>query len=265
MQLSLSLIYPPPKIIVQLSNEFNFKTFSSFSKKTKPNLCSLLIKPSLFYNNSKEDRRMNAMERTDRPLTSKEVTNRLNIGDSTLRKWCLALEEHEYTFYRTDQNKRMFTQQDLIVLQHFQKLVQVQNMSMNNASLIVTSKFKKEPFSNGTEIEQSIHKENSVPALRSDNEVIERLMNYIEQQEEHRKHQEEFNKKLLQRLEEQQKYIDERLKHGEEREKMRDEALMKSLRETQETKKLIAAAEEKREEEKKEENQKSFWQKLFGN
>lgn len=189
------------------------------------------------------------MSGTDGTLTVRDMTNRLNIGDSTLRKWCLSLEEHGYNFYRTDQNKRIFTQQDLIVLQQFQKLVQEKNMSMNNASLVVTTKHQKAPFSDETEIEQ----ENNVPSMRSDNQFIERLMTYIEHQEERQKQQEQFNKALLERLDQQQKYIEERLNK-------RDETLIQSLREVQETKKLIAAAEEKREEESK----KGFFQRLFG-
>ncbi|MEM5595039.1 DUF3967 domain-containing protein [Niallia circulans] len=57
----------------------------------------------------------------------------------------------------------------------------------------------------------------------------------------------------MERLDQQQKYIEERLNK-------RDETLIQSLREVQETKKLIAAAEEKREEESK----KGFFQRLFG-
>jgi hypothetical protein len=193
------------------------------------------------------------MSGTDGTLTVKDMTNRLNIGDSTLRKWCLSLEEHGYNFYRTDQNKRIFTQQDLIVLQQFQKLVQEKNMSMNNASLVVTAKYKKEPFSNETEIEQTIEQENNVPLLRSDNELFERLLTHIEHQEQRQKQQEEFNKALLKKLDEQQKYIEERLNR-------RDETLIQSLREVQETKKLIATAEEKREEESK----KGLFARLFG-
>jgi hypothetical protein len=67
-------------------------------------------------------------------------------------------------------------------------------------------------------------------------------MEYIERQEERFEMQEQFNKKLLERLDEQQKYIEERLNN-------RDEMLMQSIRETQETKQLLLAAKE--EEQKK--------------
>ncbi|MGG3803465.1 DUF3967 domain-containing protein [Metabacillus fastidiosus] len=196
---------------------------------------------------------MSGTEKKEMPLTAKEVSQRLNVADSTLRKWCLSLEEHNYNFFRTDQNKRLFTVQDITVLQHFKDLVQDKNMSMNNAAMIVTSRFQKGPFSNQTDVEQLIERESTVPVTQSNDELLERLVTYIEQQEDHWKRQEQLNADLVAKLEEQQRYIEERLKE-------RDAMLIESLRETQETKRLVAAAEEKRQEEEK----KSFWQRLLG-
>jgi DNA-binding transcriptional MerR regulator len=166
------------------------------------------------------------MEITDKPVSSKEVYVSLGIGDSTLRKWALALEANGYIFPRTDNNKRLFFEKDLVVLRHFRNLVQVQNFSIENAALIVTSKFNEEPVpeENST---------NSVPALRDSNELIEKLMNHIEQQEV-------FNQQLLKRLDEQQKYIEERLNQ-------RDSMLMDSLRQSQETKQLLLEVKEAQE------------------
>jgi len=182
------------------------------------------------------------MKGTERPFTSKEVSAILDIGDSTLRKWCIAIEEQEYFFSRTDGNKRLFFKRDLDLLKRYRKYVQVQNISMSNAAKLVVEGLNEIV---GEENEQE-NTENNVLDNRSSNEVIERLLNHIEQQEQ-------FNKALLDRLDEQQKYIEERLNK-------RDETLIQSLREVQETKKLIAAAEEKREEESK----KGFWQRLLG-
>jgi hypothetical protein len=177
------------------------------------------------------------MERTEQPYTSKDISLSLDIGDSTLRKWCLALEEHDYKFYRTDQNKRLFTEKDIIVLRHFQQLVKEKNMSMNNASLIVTSRFKKESFSDETEIEHLNSKVNSVPEVRSENHLIQQLVTKMETMEERQDLLVEMNKMLLARLDAQQTYI-------EEHEKNRDTLLMQSLRESQETKKLLLEVKE---------------------
>jgi hypothetical protein len=94
------------------------------------------------------------VERTHTPYTAKGISLSLDKGDRTLRKWCLALEEHVYKFYKTNQNKRLFTEQGIIVLRHFQQPIKDKNMSMKNASLIVTSRFKKESFSDETDVEQ---------------------------------------------------------------------------------------------------------------
>lgn len=176
------------------------------------------------------------MEGTEKPISPKDVHVSLGIGDSTLRKWCLALEAQDYQFSRTDNNRRVFFENDMAVLRQFRNLVQVQNFSIENAAIIVVSKHKEDASlqTNG---------ENNVPALRDSNEVIGKLLDYIE-------HQEEFNKQLLKRLDEQQKYIEERLDK-------RDSLLLESIRETQETKKLIAAAQE-------EQQKKGFFSRLFG-
>jgi transposase-like protein len=39
------------------------------------------------------------LERMETPYASKDIALSLDIGDSTLRKWCLALEEHELSVF----------------------------------------------------------------------------------------------------------------------------------------------------------------------
>lgn len=169
------------------------------------------------------------MQGTEKPLSPKDVSISLGIGDSTLRKWCLALEAHEYFFSRTDNNRRVFFNKDIVVLRHLQHLIQVQNFSMENASLVVVAKFRENPSSN-------TNNENTVPVLRDSSEFINKLMIHLEQQEE-------FNHKLLERLEEQEKYITERLNK-------RDKLLMQSLKESQETKKKLLQTQEEQKQKK---------------
>lgn len=171
------------------------------------------------------------MNRTETPYSSKEVTARLDIGESTLRKWCLALEEQNYNFLRTAQNKRMFSEKDLFVLGQFKILVQEKNLSMQNAAEIVASRYSEDLFPNQTEIER-----------RDSDGTLGEIKKEIQELKD-------LNRELLQRLSEQQKYIEKRLEE-------RDRLLMQAIRESQETKKLIAAA--------REENKKSFWSRLFG-
>lgn len=184
------------------------------------------------------------MERTEKPLSPKEVSISLGIGDSTLRKWCLALEAHEYFFSRTDNNRRVFFNKDIVVLRHLQHLIQVQNFSVENASLVVVAKFRENPSSN-------TNSENNVPVLRDSSEFMTKLMLHLEQQEDFNERllerldqQENLNHTLLERFKEQEKYIEERLNK-------RDTLLMQSLKESLETKKLLLAQQEEQKKKRK--------------
>lgn len=171
------------------------------------------------------------MKRTERPYSPKEVILDLDIGDSTLRKWCIALEEAGYSFSRTNANKRLFFERDLIVLKTFRNLVQVQNMSMQNASIIVASKYKDLPSLKEND-------ENNVTEIGSMMSRLQELTDKMKSLEEQNKELLAMNIRVLEQLESQQRYIEERMEE-------RDSLLMQSIRETQETKKLLLEAEEK--------------------
>lgn len=177
----------------------------------------------------------------------KEIAGMLNIGDSTLRKWCIALEEHGYIFTRTDNKRRMFFDKDIIVLKHLRELIQVQNLSLENASKVVTTKYKQD------EEQPSAHRNgnNDDRSLESD---TQKILNRLEQLEE-------FNKTLLDTIDKQQKYIEERLDKQEERMEKRDSMLMESLREAQETKRLMIEAKEEAEKKKPRKGIMSWFQK----
>ncbi|MCM3732990.1 MerR family transcriptional regulator [Fictibacillus nanhaiensis] len=183
------------------------------------------------------------MDITDhKAYVTNELSKILNIGTSTLRKWCLALEKNDYEFMRTDQNKRLYVERDVIALRHFQALVQQNNMSLENAALIVSSKFNKDRSSTGTPSVLQNNEENKRSSERSE-PVLEQLVEHIKMQQEYIERQEQFNKELLTRLDKQQKYIEERLNE-------RDKALTSSIRELQksneEIKQLNAAEPEKK-------------------
>jgi hypothetical protein len=150
-------------------------------------------------------------------LSPKEMTDVLNIGDSTLRKWCMALEEQHYFFSRTDNNRRLFLDRDRIVLKKFRDLVQVQNMSMQNAAIIVAAKYKDDAF-------EQTNSENGVMDMRSSVIDLAEMKQEMEQLKD-------LNKQLLKRLEERDQYIDERLEK-------RDSQIISLLKELKETKRL---------------------------
>jgi DNA-binding transcriptional MerR regulator len=175
------------------------------------------------------------------PYTSREIVANLEIGDSTLRKWCLALEEQNYNFIRTDQKKRMFTEKDLFILSQFKNLVQNKNLSINQAAEIIATKYSDDMvFSDETEIEQ-VHE--SVPWPPFPDETVVELKAEVEQLKD-------LNRLLLTRLDEQQKYIEKRLDKMEIRQSERDNMLLESIRTAQETKQLLLATKEEQEQKK---------------
>jgi transposase-like protein len=172
------------------------------------------------------------VETFEKAYSPKEISITLGIGDSTLRKWCIALEKSGYSFIRNDQNNRVYVDSDLVVLKHFQNLVKQHNMQLENAANLVVDRFGKGAFEVSTgnvpaEIEAEQRDLN-----RSSDEVITQLL-------EHIKKQEEFNQELISRLDQQQKYIDEKLSRLDERQSERDNMLLESLRASQETKQLL--------------------------
>ncbi|WP_409276399.1 hypothetical protein V1499_22995 (plasmid) [Neobacillus sp. SCS-31] len=171
------------------------------------------------------------MDTYEKAYSPKEVSLTLAVGDSTLRKWCIALEKNEYQFMRNEQNNRVFVEGDLVVLKHFQNLVKQHNMQLDNAASLVVDRFGKGSFSVGTGIVPAENEEERRDLDRS-NPIVKELLNHI-------KAQEEYNQELLKRLEQQQRYIEERLEK-------RDQMLMEVLNESRETKMLLIEANERK-------------------
>jgi hypothetical protein len=120
-------------------------------------------------------------------------------------------------------------------------------MQLENAAKLVVDRFGKGAFEVSTGVVPMVEQR----ALdRSNEEIISTLMEHIKTQDEYMKRQEEFNQALLQRLDQQQKYIEERMNE-------RDKNLLESIRGTQEIKQQllqIASAKEEK---------KGFFARLF--
>lgn len=168
------------------------------------------------------------MERTEKAYSPKEMFITLEISDSTLRKWCLALEKNSYGFIRNDKNSRVYVESDLVVLRHFQNLIKQHNMQLDNAAILVIDRFGKGAFEVGTVSVQVEVEDEQRDLERSYREDILELKAVVSKQNE-------LIKDLVSRMDQQQKYISERLSK-------RDELLLETLRESQETKRLLLEA-----------------------
>ncbi len=160
--------------------------------------------------------------RQENTYWSREMSALLQIGDSTLRKWCKVLEAQGYRFLKDEVDRRAFTDHDAIALRSFKELTQERGVALDSAAKAVVERFGREAL-------HSI-------ALSATQEK-ERSDSAMEQVLEHMKRQEEFNRALLQELADQRRFIEDSIKR-------RDEQLMQHLRESLETQKQLVAAQE---------------------
>jgi DNA-binding transcriptional MerR regulator len=185
-------------------------------------------------------------DKTEQAYWSKEVADLLKVAGSTMRKWCLALEDKGYKFTRGANNSRVFYDRDILLLRRLKSLVQENKMALDTSVKLVLSTFEEDRRT------KAVHEENAVTqdvTVSNDNDHEHVLLTKVLEKLER---MEEFNRTLVSRLEQRDKYIDEQLHK-------RNEDITKALREMIETKKLIASSQE----EKKEEN-KGFFARLFG-
>lgn len=164
-----------------------------------------------------------------------EVAKNLGIGSSTLRKYCLALEEAGYPFERGNNNSRIFYHTDVATIERLVTAMNKKNVTLEQAiNLAMTS---------GEENKIATVATDSV----ADTEHIKGLTERIERLEQ-------LNLDLIQRLDQQSKLLQETDAQRIIREEQRDVQLMQVLREIQDSKRLITASEQK----------KSFWKRVFG-
>jgi hypothetical protein len=191
----------------------------------------------------------------ERAFWTKEVAETLEIGTSTLRKWALALENQGYEFVRGEKNSRAFLERDIVVLRRMKELIQNAGMTTDAAVKVALSR----DFDNSVTDDRTdtmTDEETRTPSVlvqNGSNYAAEVMQQFVENQErilERMEQLERLEKSNAERLER----IEQEQQRQRERDGNRDNNLMNLIRDTQETKKLIAAAEEKR----------SFWAWLFG-
>ncbi|HDR7921502.1 DUF3967 domain-containing protein [Bacillus toyonensis] len=137
-----------------------------------------------------------------------EVAKNLGIGSSTLRKYCLALEEAGYFFKRGNNNSRIFYHNDVATIEQLIVAMKKNNLTLDQAiNLVMTNVIK-----------------NEVAIIEHIKALLERV-----------KRLEQFNLELIQRFDQQIM-----------REEQRDVQLMQVLREIQDNNRLIAALEQKK-------------------
>ncbi len=179
----------------------------------------------------------------EKTYSTKEASDYLGIADSTVRKWCLILEEHGYTFRRNEFQKREFTEHDVIALKKFKDLTKDGAMSLEDAAIAVVTNYNRVPNNAMT---TAVTKKDD----RYDERYLE-LERKVDELSEMMSRQLQFNEALLRKLDEQQKLFEERME-------LSDHRLLESVRMMNAQKELASA------QEKPQETKKGFWQRLFG-
>jgi DNA-binding transcriptional MerR regulator len=180
---------------------------------------------------------------------AKDVMDKLDLKESVFKKYIGLLEREGYVVQKNQQGHRLFTDDDIKILESFIELSKYDGMTLESVAKQIGSVKKNEGH------DAMIDKSYDVMTL-----VETAVSNALQKQEERfrqvLKQQDEFNKQLLERIDQQHSYIEGKLKE-------RDQLLIESLREVQETKKQmieVTAAKEIEEKVRK----KGFWSRLFG-
>jgi Rps23 Pro-64 3,4-dihydroxylase Tpa1-like proline 4-hydroxylase len=176
----------------------------------------------------------------ERSFWTKDVAERLEIGTSTLRKWCIALEQEQYSFCKRCKNSRAFVQKILKVLEQMKKLIQEAGMSIEGAVKVVLSVPLAE-----VETDNDLEDDNRTPSVLSEN-VMNLPKIFIEQLLQ----EQILLKEKIQQLERIEVMNAERLERMENRYNERDSLLLTHVREIQETKQLIVASQNKQKKKK---------------
>ncbi|QEL82845.1 DUF3967 domain-containing protein (plasmid) [Bacillus sp. JAS24-2] len=153
-----------------------------------------------------------------------EVAKNLGIASSTLRKYCLALEEAGYPFDRGNNNSRIFYYKDVATIERLITAMNKKNVTPEQAINLAIASVEEDEIA--TVAIDSV----------ADTEHIKVLSERIE------------------RLDQQSKLLQETDAQRIIREEQRDIQLMQVLREIQDSKRLVAVSKQK----------KSFWSRLFG-
>lgn len=160
-----------------------------------------------------------------------------------------------YTYLGRTPNRRGFRDRDVLLLRRFRDLTKQAGMTLENASNVVLS---TDEAPNRTEV-----------VLTDDREQNEGHTLYhafdVQVILEHMQSQKEFNKALLERLDQQQQYYETLLKKQQSYIKnalrMRDERLIQAIRDIQEERMKITEVAAAAETERKE--KRGFWKRLF--
>ena len=140
-------------------------------------------------------------------MTPSEVSTRLKIQPSTLRKYSVLLEQEGIQFKRTHKNARLYTDSEYIAIESIIATVHSGKKSLEDAVIEASKELKK-----GVSVAPRERDSDDIAAATL--EEVKRLKNQLQQQEERQKERDmmfvevlEKMQKKIDRMEEQQKQL----------------------------------------------------------
>lgn len=171
------------------------------------------------------------------------VSRILGVQESTLRKYCSLMQKHNFEFNKNSVGHRVFYKKDIEVIKRIVDLKNASSMTLNQAVKTILD-------SNINDIDDITDIDSvSNPDL---SRLLDEFTAYKNEQMKFNKEQREFNKKLIEQLQQQDQYIKNNLEE-------RDKKLMISMKESMESRRQLAAAIEAVEQRKKRKPWWKFW------
>ncbi|MGE8057345.1 DUF3967 domain-containing protein [Bacillus mycoides] len=182
--------------------------------------------------------------------SASEVYKRLEISDSTLRKYMEVLSREGFAVKKDNRGRRQYTEHDVMVIEKLIELSKHDGMTLEKAAKMIAQQIEKV---NPNLIQEESEETELVPfhikqQLQQQYSVMAQEMNQSIASMERR-----LNEQAKQSNEEIKESIEQHNERVEKRLEARDETLMKTLREMQEAKRLmkefrdeVAAAKEKK-------------------
>ncbi|PES90538.1 hypothetical protein CN491_24145 [Bacillus cereus] len=206
--------------------------------------------------NSPYRRWRSAMSEAEIVYTSNEVYSRLGVIGSTLRKYSDVLEREGYDVRKNSRGRREYTEFDVVLIEQLVELSKQDGMTLEKAAKMIAKQFgidnKKEESQESDPVPYQMQYQfqrqysamiDEINKVQQANllEMEKRLGNRIDQK----------NKLIEEDIKERNKLIKEDMKDRKEHEEriekrfeLRDDNLMKMVREIQEAKRTIVSAQE---------------------
>ncbi|HFU7090058.1 TPA: DUF3967 domain-containing protein [Bacillus cereus] len=165
--------------------------------------------------------------------TASDVYNRLDVKESTLRKYVDVLQREGYTIKKDKRGRREYTEYDVMLLEKLVEVSQHDGMTLEKSAKLIVQRIQQSKPKNIEPDTESGNEENKVIPMGIQEQLQQQYSVMME------KITQEQQRNLLEMEQRLSEKIDRRNERIEERAKTRDELLLKTFRETQETKRLM--------------------------